>query len=74
MKKFEVGKIYSMRSACDHNCTWTYIVIARTAQTITISDGKNNQRCRISKGASECLGRETVYPFGQYSMAPSLSA
>lgn len=74
MKKFEVGKIYSMRSACDHNCTWTYIVISRTAQTITISDGKNKQRCRISKVASECLGRETVYPLGQYSMAPSLSA
>ena len=74
MKKFEVGKIYSMRSACDHNCTWTYIVISRTAQTITISDGENSQRCRISKGASEYLGRETVYPLGQYSMAPSLSA
>lgn len=74
MRKFEVGKAYSMRSACDHNCVWTYTVTARTAQTITITDGKQTKRCRVSKGASECYGRETVYPLGQYSMAPSLSA
>lgn len=74
MKKFEVGTTYSMRSACDHNCVWTYTVAARTAQTITITDGKKVQKCRISKAISEFRGAETVYPFGQYSMAPTLSA
>lgn len=74
MKKFEVGKTYSMRSACDHNCVWTYTVISRTAQTITISDGKETKRCRVSKSISEYFGREFIYPLGQYSMAPILSA
>lgn len=74
MKKFEVGQQYSMRSACDHNCVWTYTVTARTAQTVTITDGKEIKRCRICKQVSEWRGAESVYPLGQYSMAPSLSA
>ena len=74
MKKFEVGKTYSMRSLGDHECVWTYTVTARTAQTITISDGKETKRCRVSKSISEYYGREFIYPLGQYSMAPSLEA
>lgn len=74
MKKFEIGQQYSMRSACDHNCVWTYTVTARTAQTVTITDGKEVKRCRINKQVSELRGAESVYPLGQYSMAPSLSA
>jgi hypothetical protein len=74
MKKFEVGKSYSMRSACDHNCVWTYTVTERTAQTITISDGKVSKKCRISKDVSEYRNAETVYPLGKYSMCPSLTA
>lgn len=74
MKKFEIGKTYSMRSACDHNCIWTYTVTARTAQTVTISDGKEVKKCRISKKISEYRNAETIYPLGQYSMCPSLTA
>mgnify|MGYP007064445709 FL=1 len=74
MKKFEVGKSYSMRSACDYNCVWTYTVTERTAQTITISDGKVSKKCRISKDVSEYRNAETVYPLGKYSMCPSLTA
>lgn len=74
MKKFEIGKAYSMRSICDHNCIWTYTVTARTAQTITITDGEKVQKCRINKKASEYRNAETIYPLGQYSMAPSLTA
>lgn len=74
MKQFEIGGTYSMRSICDHNCVWTYTVTNRTAQTITITDGKKTQKCRISKKVSEYRGAETVYPLGQYSMAPALSA
>lgn len=74
MKKFEIGKTYSMRSICDHNCVWTYTVTARTAKTITISDGEKVQKCRIIKVASEYRNAETVYPLGQYSMAPALTA
>lgn len=74
MKKFEIGNTYSMRSACDHECVWTYTVTERTAQTITISDGKVSKKCRISKDVSEYRNAETVYPFGKYSMCPSLTA
>lgn len=74
MKRFEIGKEYSMRSICNHDCIWTYTVTARTAQTITITDGKKVKKCRISKKTSEYLNSETIFPLGQYSMAPMLSA
>lgn len=74
MKKFEVGKSYSMRSACDHNCVWTYTVTDRTASTVTITDGKETKKCRINKQYSEYNNAETVFPLGRYSMCPNLSA
>lgn len=74
MTKFEIGKTYSMRSICNQDCVWTYTVTARTAKTITISDGKKVRKCRIIKVASEYRNAETVYPLGQYSMAPALTA
>ena len=74
MKTFEIGKTYSMSSPCDHNCIWTYTVTARTAQTITIEDGKQVKKCRISKQYSEYNKAETVFPLGSYSMCPILTA
>lgn len=74
MKTFEIGKTYSMSSVCDHNCVWTYTVVKRTAQTITIDDGKETKTCRVNKQATEYRGAETIYPLGRYSMCPSLSA
>lgn len=74
MKKFEIGKTYSMRSACNHDCVWSYTVTERTAQTVTLSDGKKSIKCRIVKQLSEYRGAETVRPLGQYSMCPLLSA
>jgi hypothetical protein len=74
MRKFEVGKEYTMRSICDHNCIWSYTVTARTAQTITVTDGKKTLKLRVIKKISEYRNAETVYPLGQYSMAPMLTA
>jgi hypothetical protein len=74
MKKFEIGQTYSMSSPCMHDCTWTYTVTKRTAQTITITDGKETKTCRVSKAATQYRNAETIYPLGQYSMCPSLSA
>lgn len=74
MKKFEVGKQYSMTSICNHECIWTYTVTARTAKTITITDGKETFKRRINQKISEYSNAETVYPLGRYSMAPSLTA
>lgn len=74
MKKFEIGNTYSMTSICDHNCVWTYTVVARTAQTITLTDGRETIKCRVNKAISEWNKAETVYPLGRYSMCPSLVA
>jgi hypothetical protein len=81
MKKFEVGKNYSMRSACNSECVWTYKVLHRTSCTVMLaqvmSDGKTKKEtitCRISKGLSEFRGAESVKPLGSYSMCPILSA
>jgi hypothetical protein len=74
MKKFEIGKTYNMRSACDHECIWSYTVTDRTAQTVTLTDGKKTIKCRIVKNLSEYRNAETVRPLGQYSLCPLLSA
>ncbi len=74
MKKFEIGKTYTMHSPCNQECTWTYEVTARTAQTVTLSDGKQTKRCRICRRESEWCGCEIVHPLGVYSMCPTLRA
>lgn len=74
MKRFEIGSTYSMRSVCDHNCIWSYTVTERTAKTITVTDGKEIKKLRISKKYSQYRDAETVFPLGQYSMAPMLTA
>ena len=74
MKKFEIGKTYSMRSCCDHECVWTYTVIGRTACTVKITDGRETKTCRINKQVSEIRKSESIFPLGSYSMAPILSA
>lgn len=74
MNKFEIGKTYTMRSICDHNCIWNYTVTARTAQTITVTDGEKTLKLRVIKKLSEYIGAEAVYPLGQYSLAPMLTA
>lgn len=74
MRKFEVGKKYThgWNSNSEHFTTWE--VIKRTAQTITITDGRETKTCRIIKQISEWRGAECVLPFGNYSMCPTLEA
>lgn len=74
MTKFEIGKTYKMTSICNSECEWSYTVLKRTAQTVTITDGKEVLNCRISKKYSEYRNSETIFPLGQYSMCPILSA
>lgn len=76
MLKFEVGNIYACRSVCNYDCIWYFRVVSRTKSTITIlKDGeKNPVSKRINKQLSETLDAESVYPLGNYSMAPILSA
>jgi len=74
MKKFETGRTYYCRSVCMHDCVWEFTITKRTAQTVTVTDGRETKTCRISKKVSEWNGAETVMPLGNYSMAPTLSA
>lgn len=37
MKKFEIGKEYFDRSACNHDCIFTIKIIKRTEKTVTLS-------------------------------------
>lgn len=71
MKRFEIGKTYSTRSACDHNCIFSGTVVKRTEKTVTFDlDGRGRKTCRVS----EYDGAESVLPFGRYSMAPIFRA
>lgn len=74
MRKFETGKTYTHGWAGDSNLFTSWTVIKRTAQTVTITDGKETKTCKIIKAISEYRGAESVYPTGRYSMAPILSA
>lgn len=74
MKRFEIGKTYSTRSICDHECVWSYTVISRTEKTITVTDGRETKRLRIIKDLSAYDNRETVRPLGSFSMCPLLRA
>ena len=69
MLKFEVGNIYACRSTCDHDCIWYFRVVDRTKSTITIL--KDDEKKPVVKRMN---GAESVYPLGNYSMAPVLSA
>ena len=74
MKRFEVGKRYSVRSICDHDCVWSYEVVARTEATVTIKDVDDDsvKRCRVI--ISKLDGNEFIRPLGKYSMCPVLRA
>lgn len=75
IKRFEVGRIYSCRSVCDHDCIWTYKVISRTECTVKLKE-KNGEvkTCRINKKVAMRFGYEMVMPDGNYSMAPCICA
>ena len=74
MKTFEIGKTYTHGWIGDSNLFTTWKVVKRTAQTITITDGRETKTCKIIKQLSEWRGAESVYPEGKYSMCPILSA
>jgi hypothetical protein len=69
--KFQPGKTYACRSACDYDCTWRFTIASRTAKTIKTTCGKT---LRINAELTAANGAETVFPRGRYSMAPILTA
>lgn len=70
LSKFIVGNTYGVRSICDHNCIFTFKVVARTEKTVTLeSHGKQVRRkIRLVDNAEGCD------PQGRFSMSPVLTA
>lgn len=75
MKQFEVGKTYQTTSIGNTDCIITITVKARTAATLTVIDKFGEEKkLHIIKKLSEYRNAETVRPWGNYSMCPSISA
>ncbi len=72
---FTVGQTYTATSVCDHNCKWSYTVERRTAKNVWLKalDGSDKGEV-LRRGVKVFSGEEMVWPMGQYSMAPILSA
>lgn len=76
--KFETGKTYSTRSACDHDCIFSFAVIRRTPKTIAffqMRGGRVIDSTETVRGVKiDEAGNEFCFPLGQYSMAPVIRA
>ncbi len=73
MLKFEVGKVYTMRSISDSECQWKFNVIRRTEKSIWVEEIKYKDLKRI-KIYIDSDGNEYCYPLGRYSKCPMLRA
>lgn len=74
MKKFEVGKTYYTRSACDYDCIFSFTVTKRTAKTVTFTDKIGKQYRRKIYDSSFGEKEEIIFPYGSYSMSPCVGA
>jgi hypothetical protein len=68
--QFQIGRTYSTRSICDHNCIFTFTILGRTAKSVTTQiHGKT-----VRRGLSLWNGVEQFPPYGRYSMSPIVGA
>ena len=70
MNKFQVGKTYTTRSICDHDCIISVTIEKRTEKTVTTTVRGEKKNFRIA--LRDCI--EFIKPWGTYSMAPVISA
>ena len=68
--KFEVGKTYYDRSACDWDTIYAFKVVARTEKQLTIEEHGETYR----RGIYVYDGVEQCKPHGTYSMCSVISA
>ena len=47
MKKFEIGKEYFDRSACNYDCIFTIKIIKRTEKTVTFERHGKTRRAKL---------------------------
>lgn len=69
--QFVVGQTYSTRSICDHNCIYSFEILARTAKSVTVKV-HNDKIAR--RGLSIYEDAEQFKSFGSYSMCPIIDA
>lgn len=69
--KFQEGQELSARSSCDYDCVFRFIVIKRTAKTVTV---KYHNQLKTVKVRVWSNGSEYCYPLGTFSMAPAVFA
>lgn len=68
--QFQVGKTYSTRSICDHNCIHSFNILARAAKMVTVEvSGKI-----VKRGLSIYDDCEQFSPYGSYSMSAIITA
>ena len=73
--KFETGKTYYARSACDHNCIFRYTVVRRSEKSVWIREaGKHARDTVVRRSISIWDGSEMIYPDGKYSMCTIVKA
>jgi hypothetical protein len=75
---FQPGTVYSTRSICNYDCVFSYRIIRRTDKSVWVCPVRNGEdvtdetkRRSIMKYDGQ---PERIYPQGQFSMAPSLTA
>lgn len=64
---FKLFTTYQTRSVCDYDCIFSIQFIKRTAKTITNESGETFRIFLYDN-------KECIRPFGNYSMAPIISA
>jgi hypothetical protein len=67
---FKVGQTITARSICDYDCIFSIEILSRTKHFVTVKDMYETHKCKITVWG----GRETIKPFGSYSMSPIFKA
>lgn len=71
--RFEVGKTYATRSYGDYECVFTFTVVRRTAQFVTLCINGEEVRRKVRVSPLD-PSSERCDPFGVYSLSPVLVA
>ena len=69
--KFEIGKVYATRSACNHDCIFDFEILGRTEKMVKIMVHGEVKRRKIHMFND---GVESFLPHGNYSMSAVISA
>ena len=72
MLKFEVGKTYTGRFITDSGCEFEVKILSRTDKRIKFVDLITKEIKSV--GVKVLDGFEIAYPFGKYSLAPTIKA